>query len=563
MEYIEEKPSLNEGKEAISPDMVGESFGKALCLGMEGSDTLEWVPAYFCEMSVLKSERSQQFVNQIFECLSEKGVLNEDKFKVSSTPVRYTLSDIRSGTLRERMQNEIKKCRFVCRLPNEHVRFGGIEKKDEETGEKLWTQGCMGKIIAEKIPRIMYYFNQNPMIRYVLVHEHERALFIKDGRILTELETGKHDIINRSKEFDIIDIYYFDIGNITGRWGTSTMLTDGKGSLSATQVRLRLNGSIVLRINNINNFFTNIVKNETEYYDGNLLNYLNSKLMQIINSEMSQTEPLSIYQDAEKVMSAVKVKKNEFFQDAGIEIIDLSVSTCKFDNDVEEIFRKRLEKIKVEGAEGDIKIDQRIHELQKLKELGVDINSYIQEGKVSPRRDLEKSELKLRERKLEVKENELSVGSASDTIQTSKKLSVFVSYSHKDTHLFKFREVAENLTKFDEIGNVLFYEGESYDNFVKYMNDNIGNCDVMLLFCSPNALESNVVEKEWTAADAISKPIIPIFIKLEHIPPLLKSRVGVEFDAFNFQKTIDEIYKIILKKAKQRIIDLKDLKSDF
>jgi hypothetical protein len=285
--------------------------------------------------------------------------------------------------------------------------------------------------------------------------------------------------------------------------------------------------------------------------------------MQIINSEMSQTEPLSIYQDAEKVMSAVNVKANDFFRDAGIEIIDLSVSTCKFDNEVEEIFRKRLEKIKVEGAEGDIKIDQRIHELQKLKELGVDLNSYIQGEKVSTRRDLEKSELELRERKLEVKKPGLSEDSASVTYQTNKKISVFVSYSTKDTHLFKFREVAENLTKFDEIGSVLFYEGESYDNFVKYMSDNIGNCDVILLFCSPNALESNAVEKEWTAADAIGKPIIPIFVKLEHVPPLLKSRVGIEFDAFNFQKTIDEIYKIILKKAKQRIIDLKDLKSDF
>ncbi|MFX1314164.1 MAG: TIR domain-containing protein [Promethearchaeota archaeon] len=139
--------------------------------------------------------------------------------------------------------------------------------------------------------------------------------------------------------------------------------------------------------------------------------------------------------------------------------------------------------------------------------------------------------------------------SREEIIQEEKKNKIiFVSYATKDAELFKIQEIAKGLTIYNEIEEVLYYEAESYDNFVKYMNDNLGRCDVVLLFCSPNALESGAVEKEWTAADAMNKPIIPVFIKADHIPPLLKSRLGVEFDTFNLPKSIQEIHRIIMKR---------------
>ena len=142
-------------------------------------------------------------------------------------------------------------------------------------------------------------------------------------------------------------------------------------------------------------------------------------------------------------------------------------------------------------------------------------------------------------------------------------LLIFVSYSTKDVELFKIKEISESLTIFNEIYDVLYWQEDMNDNIIKYMSDNLEKCDVMLLFCSPNALKSKPIEKEWTAADIMNKPIIPIFIKSDHIPPLLKSRLGVEFDTFDLQKTINEIYNLILKKNEKRLIDLKDLKSDF
>jgi len=130
---------------------------------------------------------------------------------------------------------------------------------------------------------------------------------------------------------------------------------------------------------------------------------------------------------------------------------------------------------------------------------------------------------------------------------------VFVSYNNKDAKLFKISEIAKNLRGFTSIGDVLYYEQELYDNFVKFMNENIGRCNVLLLFCSPNSLKSTSVEKEWTAVDALGKPIIPVFFKAEHIPPLLSSRVGVELDPNNFRRNIQEIYDIIIKKCSSKI----------
>ena len=125
---------------------------------------------------------------------------------------------------------------------------------------------------------------------------------------------------------------------------------------------------------------------------------------------------------------------------------------------------------------------------------------------------------------------------------------VFVSYATKDAEIFKIREMAEALSNREKISNVLYWQEDMKDNIIKYMNDNLDKCDIMLLFCSPNALASDPVEKEWTAADIMGKPIIPIFNDPAHIPPLLKTRLGIKFDPFNFQQNINETYNLILKK---------------
>lgn len=146
------------------------------------------------------------------------------------------------------------------------------------------------------------------------------------------------------------------------------------------------------------------------------------------------------------------------------------------------------------------------------------------------------------------------ITSASQVIkpvdEPSPGLKIFLSYATLDAGLFKIPQLSASLEVKSKIGEVLYWQEDMSDNIIEYMNNNLGVTDVVLLFCSPNSLSSNPVTKEWTAADAMNKPIIPIFLKTDHIPPLLRSRLGIEYDAFDLEKVVNEIHQLILKKVK-------------
>jgi len=390
-----------------------DSFDIAEGLAEKGENTLEWIPAYYCELDVLKTYVPANAEHPFEVALKKKTrIFHRLKDVKNKEALRYTVSDIREGNYRSKMQEEITAKGFECQLPNEHVRFA---KKN-----------CFGKIIAEKIPRDLYFFDKHKKatIKFILVQEHERALFIRDGKVLKVFDAGKHDIINQSMEFNVIDIFYVDVGNITTRWGTSTFLTDGKGTMTATQARLRINGNLIVRINNVSNFLTNIVKTETEYFEGNIENYVKDKVIQTVNSEMSQAEPISVYQDAEKVLLSVKVKANDLFKQAGIEIVDLSIMSVRFDDDVEQMFKDRLQKIKVGGATADADTERKLQELKRLKEIGIDVKSYVEKeqeikmagaGGISEKEKI-KIEIKDLEKEIKELDEKLDSGIISETV---------------------------------------------------------------------------------------------------------------------------------------------------
>ena len=139
-------------------------------------------------------------------------------------------------------------------------------------------------------------------------------------------------------------------------------------------------------------------------------------------------------------------------------------------------------------------------------------------------------------------------------IQVEKKMKkpilIFVSYATKDAENFKISEISERLTEYDEIKDVLYWQEDLQDNIIEYMNENLKKCDVMILFCSENALNSVPVKKEWTGADIMGMPIIPVFTNPDHIPPILKSRLGYEIDPDDVQTNVQELYILALKKCK-------------
>jgi len=130
---------------------------------------------------------------------------------------------------------------------------------------------------------------------------------------------------------------------------------------------------------------------------------------------------------------------------------------------------------------------------------------------------------------------------------------VFISHATKDSNIFRISEISDLLTKYPEIKKVLYWEEDMKDNIIKFMNDNLGKCNVVLLFCSENALHSIPVQKEWTAADALGKPIIPVFFDTAHIPPILQSRLGTEFDFNDMEQNVKNLYNLILRKCESGI----------
>ncbi len=137
-----------------------------------------------------------------------------------------------------------------------------------------------------------------------------------------------------------------------------------------------------------------------------------------------------------------------------------------------------------------------------------------------------------------------------------KKMGViaFVSYATKDSKDFQIKSIAEKLTEYPEIDNVLYWEEDMHDDIIKYMNDNLKKCHLFLLFCSQNSMRSEPVEMEWTAALKLKKKIIPIFNNTEDIPPLLTTKLGVQFNKRDIHSTINEIYNLILKKMNIQLI---------
>ncbi|MBY9005357.1 MAG: TIR domain-containing protein [Candidatus Lokiarchaeota archaeon] len=143
-------------------------------------------------------------------------------------------------------------------------------------------------------------------------------------------------------------------------------------------------------------------------------------------------------------------------------------------------------------------------------------------------------------------------GSYTDIAEDfSRGLTIFISYATSDTNMYEIQRVANILsTSYPDIEKVLFWEEYMDDDIYVYMNDNLAVTDVVVVFCSKNANESEAVRTEWMVAHKMKKKIIPVFIKEEFIPPLLTTKLGVQYKTNNLKEFIQDLYSLIKKKTK-------------
>ena len=140
------------------------------------------------------------------------------------------------------------------------------------------------------------------------------------------------------------------------------------------------------------------------------------------------------------------------------------------------------------------------------------------------------------------------VSQATKIISKVSDIKVFLSYATLDSKYFQISKIASGLKVYPKITEVLFWEEDLHDDIYDYMDQNLGRCDIFLLFCSPNSIESEPVQMEWKSALKIKKKIVPIFYNEEHIPNLLTTKLGLQFNRKNIDKVIEDLYNLILKK---------------
>ena len=88
------------------------------------------------------------------------------------------------------------------------------------------------------------------------------------------------------------------------------------------------------------------------------------------------------------------------------------------------------------------------------------------------------------------------------------------------------------------------------DDIYVYMNDNLAKADVVLVFCSENSNKSDAVRAEWMAAHKMKKKLVPIFEDENDIPPLLTTKLGIQFKTNNVKGFVQELHTLIQKKTK-------------
>ncbi len=132
-----------------------------------------------------------------------------------------------------------------------------------------------------------------------------------------------------------------------------------------------------------------------------------------------------------------------------------------------------------------------------------------------------------------------------------KKLRVFLSYSTLDAEHFKIIDIVKSLEDYPEIKKASYWQADSKQNIVEFMEDTLKNTEVFVLFCSKNSVKSNAVKDEWQAAFQLRKEglmkIVPVYEKKSHLPYLLKPMLNVKFDEDDFDGFIEKLHEEILR----------------
>ncbi len=128
---------------------------------------------------------------------------------------------------------------------------------------------------------------------------------------------------------------------------------------------------------------------------------------------------------------------------------------------------------------------------------------------------------------------------------------IFISYSTLDAEYFQINKIVKKLKKYPEIENVLYWERDSKENIVEFMDRTLKESDVFILFCSERSLNSAAVSDEWQAAFQRRKKglikMIPVYEDEKYVPPILGHLLNVKYTKDDFDSFIEKLHREILR----------------
>jgi branched-chain amino acid transport system substrate-binding protein len=135
--------------------------------------------------------------------------------------------------------------------------------------------------------------------------------------------------------------------------------------------------------------------------------------------------------------------------------------------------------------------------------------------------------------------------------EEQKKHTIFISYSTLDSGYFQINKIVKKLKKYPEIDKVLYWEKDSKENIVEFMDRTLQESTVFILFCSERSIKSAAVSDEWQAAFQRRKKglikMIPVYEDENYVPPILGHLLNVKYTKDDFAGFIDKLHREILR----------------
>jgi regulator of protease activity HflC (stomatin/prohibitin superfamily) len=224
--------------------------------------------------------------------------------------------------------------------------------------EVVWNEGELAKKVKlGTIPRF-------------LVREHERALFIKDGKIYKEFLPGVH-MVKGLPIFGTSVLIYVNLMPFQLKWGLPE-------SFSKDNVRVGSYGTIEFKIKDPKMFYSQVLGGRELYTIANLREDILDNIQGVLRSELANLTVREIYLERDILIGVVRAKLQELFLQRGMDYERIEIQGVNIPEKIKEAMESiKLKSIELEKKKSELALESEKARIEAerykmLREAGVD-----------------------------------------------------------------------------------------------------------------------------------------------------------------------------------------------